>query len=69
MSTGRHSFRHNDLARALRATKAAGLKVKGVTLRDGKPYVEIDDAPAATPVPRDPPNPWEKDDDAPTRAS
>jgi hypothetical protein len=47
MSKGNHSFRHNDAARLIRATKAAGLKVKGVTLRDGKPYVETDDQAAA----------------------
>jgi hypothetical protein len=68
MSAGRHSFKLNDAARlvtaTIRATTAAGLKVKAVTMRDGKPYVEIDDTPAAAPAPRDPPNPWEKDDDA-----
>jgi hypothetical protein len=32
VSTGRHSFKLNDTARLIRATRAAGLKVKGVTL-------------------------------------
>jgi hypothetical protein len=42
MSTGRHSFKHNDAARLIRATEAAGLKVKGVTLDGGKVTVLID---------------------------
>jgi hypothetical protein len=42
VSTGRHSFKHNDAARLIRATEA-GLKVKGVTLDGGKITVLIDD--------------------------
>jgi hypothetical protein len=44
MSTGRHAFRHNDAARLLRATAAAGLKVTGVTLDAGKVTVLVEDA-------------------------
>ena len=43
MSTGKHSFKSTEASRLMRAAKTAGLKVKGVTLRNGKPYVEIDD--------------------------
>jgi len=32
MSTGRHSFKHNDARRLIRAVESAGKKVKGVTL-------------------------------------
>jgi hypothetical protein len=56
MSTGRHSFKHNDAARLIRATTAAGLKVKAVTMRDGKPYVEIVDE--ATAKANAEPNDW-----------
>jgi hypothetical protein len=42
MSTGRHSFRHTEAARLIRATEAAGLKVAGVTIKDGKPYCVIE---------------------------
>jgi hypothetical protein len=61
MSAGRHSFKLNDAARlvaaTIRATPAAGLKVKAVTMRDGKPYVEIDDGAAKA---DDGKNPWDK---------
>jgi hypothetical protein len=43
MSTGRHSFKHNDAARLIRATEAAGLKVKGVTLDGSKLTVLVDE--------------------------
>jgi hypothetical protein len=56
MSAGRHSFKLNDTARLVRATTAAGLKVKAVTMRDGKPYVEIDNGNAAA----DKPNAWDE---------
>jgi hypothetical protein len=46
MSKGFHSFRHNDAARLIRATEAAGKKVKGVTLKDGVVRIEVDDAAA-----------------------
>lgn len=47
MSTGRHTFRHTEAARLIRATTAAGLKIKGVTLDEGKVTVLVDDdAPA-----------------------
>jgi hypothetical protein len=46
MSTGRHTFKHTEATRLIRATEAAGLKVKGVTIKDGKPYCVIEhDAP------------------------
>jgi hypothetical protein len=59
MSTGRHAFKGTEAARLIFAAKAAGLKVKAVTLRDGKPYIEVDqnDAPV---VATDKPNPWDK---------
>ena len=48
MATGRHSFKHNDMARAIRATKAAGLTVKSVTLDKGKITLLVDEtAPTA----------------------
>jgi hypothetical protein len=56
MSAGKHTFKHSDTARLIRATLAAGLKPKGVTLRDGKPYVEIDDGAKADSGK----NPWDK---------
>ena len=34
MPSGRTSFKHNDAARLIRATKAAGCAVKGVTLKE-----------------------------------
>ena len=57
MTAKRHSFKHNDAARLIRATKAAGCNIKGVTLRDGTVRVEVDDnastAPAADTNPLD----------------
>jgi hypothetical protein len=44
VGTNRHAFKHSEAARLMRAAKLAGLKVKAVTLKDGKPYLEIDDA-------------------------
>jgi hypothetical protein len=56
MSTGRHSFKHNDAARLIRATEAAGLKVKGVSLDGGKVTVLVDDGrPSASNA-----NPWDE---------
>jgi hypothetical protein len=63
MSGGRHSFKYNDATRLARAAKAAGLNVKGLELEleCGKVTVLVGDDP---PKPLDPPNPWEKDDNA-----
>jgi hypothetical protein len=48
MSAGRHSFKHNDAARLVRAVEAAGKKVSGVRLdRSGAVTVLIDDKPDA----------------------
>ena len=47
MSAGKHTFKHTDAARLIRATEAAGLKVKGVTLKDGTVRVEVDGETAA----------------------
>jgi hypothetical protein len=47
MATGRHSFKHNDMARAIRATRAAGLTVKSVTLNKGAITLLVSDAPPA----------------------
>jgi hypothetical protein len=44
MSSRRHSFKYNDATRLVRAAKAAGLNVKGVTLKDGTVRVEVGDA-------------------------
>jgi hypothetical protein len=43
VSTGRHSFKHNDAARLIRAVEAAGKKVKGVTLSGKTVTVLVDD--------------------------
>jgi hypothetical protein len=53
----------NDAARLIRATKAAGLKVKGVTLKDGTVRVEVADASAASDAAK--PNQWDEDSNAP----
>jgi hypothetical protein len=57
VSTGRHSFKHNDAARLIRATEAAGLKVKGVTLDGGKVTVQVVDGSAST---DNTTNPWDE---------
>jgi hypothetical protein len=57
MSTGRHSFKHNDAARLIRATESAGLKVKGVTLDGGKVTVLVGDGNAST---DNTTNPWDE---------
>jgi hypothetical protein len=46
MSTGRHTFRQNDLARALRSAKQAGLRRPEVEIdpRSGKMTVRDGDA-------------------------
>ena len=70
MSTGRHSFKHSDAARLIRAAEAAGKKVKGMSLEGKRVTLQFDDeTPAAAPAPRDPPNPWEQNDDAAARTS
>jgi hypothetical protein len=48
MSAGPHSFRYTEFSRLLKAVKGAGFKVKGMTPRDGTPYVEIDHGDAAS---------------------
>jgi hypothetical protein len=57
MSTGRHAFKHNDAARIIRATEAAGLKVKGVTLDGNRVTVLVDDGSAST---DNTTNPWDE---------
>jgi hypothetical protein len=42
MSTGKHTFRHSDAARLIRAAQAAGLTVRGVTLDGHKVTLEVD---------------------------
>src|SRR5262245_30490540 len=44
MSTGRHSFKHKDAARLIRAVEAAGKTITGVTLKDGAVTVAVDAA-------------------------
>jgi hypothetical protein len=59
MSTGRHSFKHNDVARLIRAVEAAGKTVTGLTLKDGAVTMLVDGAqPAAGD--NDKLNPWDK---------
>lgn len=62
MSTGRHSFKHNDATRLIRAAKVAGLNIKGVALDSGKVTVLVGDDETGISV--DAPNPWERDDNA-----
>ena len=47
MSTGKHAFKLTSVNRLIECAKAKGLKIKGVTVRDGEPYVEIYDDAAA----------------------
>ena len=56
MSTGRHSFKHSDAARLIRAAEAAGKKVKGISL-EGKRITVLVDEGAKT---DDGKNPWDK---------
>jgi hypothetical protein len=49
MSAGRHSFKHNDAARLIRAAEAAGKKVKGMSLEGKRVTVLFDDATASRP--------------------
>ena len=49
MSTGRHTFRLNDTARLIRATEAAGKKVKSVSLEGKRVTVLVDEAADLTP--------------------
>jgi hypothetical protein len=49
MGTGRHSFKHSDAARLIRAVEAAGKKITGVTLNNGVVTALVDcEQPAAT---------------------
>jgi hypothetical protein len=43
MSTSRHSFKHNDAARLIRAAEAAGKKVKGMSLEGKRVTLQFDD--------------------------
>ncbi len=45
MSAGKYSFKLNDSRRLMRAAMAVGLKVRAVTLDDGKVTVLIGDVP------------------------
>jgi hypothetical protein len=58
VSTGRHSFKLNDTARLIRATVAAGLKVKGVTLNGSTVTILVDGAQDAAGSDRA--NPWDE---------
>jgi hypothetical protein len=58
MSSGRHSFKHNDAARLIRATAAAGFKVKGVALDAGKVTILVDDSAAKADDSNHKSNPW-----------
>ena len=45
MSSGPHSFKLNDSKRLMRAAMAVGLKVRTVTLDNGKVTLQIGDVP------------------------
>jgi hypothetical protein len=45
MSTGKHAFKLTSVNRLIESALAKKLKIKAVTMRDGEPYVEIDNAP------------------------
>jgi hypothetical protein len=69
MSTGPHRFKQNDLARAIRAANAAGLKVRAVKLVGGDVTLVTTDEPPAADEPK---NPWDtvlKNDDPGKRPS
>jgi hypothetical protein len=44
MSTGRHSFKHNDAVRLIRVVEAAGKKITALTLQNGVVTVLVDGA-------------------------
>jgi hypothetical protein len=44
MSTGRHSFKHNDAVRLIRVAEAAGKKIAALTLHNGVVTVVVDGA-------------------------
>jgi hypothetical protein len=56
VSTGKHSFRGTDAARLIRATTAAGLNIKGVTLDKGTVRLDVESAPGADAGK----NPWDE---------
>jgi hypothetical protein len=58
MSAGRHSFKRNDAARLIRVAEAAGLKITGLTLRDGTVTVLVDQPPE--PAESNNVNPWDE---------
>jgi hypothetical protein len=60
VSTGRHSFKLNDTARLIRATRAAGLKVKGVTLKGDTVTILVDGAQDAVGSDKANANPWDE---------
>jgi hypothetical protein len=60
MSTGRHSFKHNDAARMIRATVAAGLKVTGITLNGGVVTVVVNEPASSNAAAAAPPNEWDE---------
>jgi hypothetical protein len=48
------AFKRTETARLMKAAAEAGLKVRAVTIRNGQPYLEIDQGDAA-----DDKNPWD----------
>jgi hypothetical protein len=50
------AFKHTDTARLMKAVTSAGLKVKAVTMKNGQPYLEIEQGNAAA---DDGKNPWD----------
>jgi hypothetical protein len=56
MSRGKHAFRHTDAARLIRAARAAGLKITGVTLEGATVTLLTDEAAPAS----DCVNPWDQ---------
>jgi hypothetical protein len=53
MSTGRYSFKGTDAARLIRATRAAGLAVKRVTLENGVVTLQVDESEQLTDTDRE----------------
>jgi hypothetical protein len=52
-------FRYTEATRLMRAATAAGLPVKGITIKNGQPYVEIEQGGAAASGDKAT-NPWDK---------
>jgi len=65
MSSGPYSFKHRDAARLIRATTAAGLTVKGVSLDGGKVTLLVGDVAQRANTDNES-NPWDEVSDGAT---